>query len=104
LGLICPQEEDFGLTALEVQSCGHGVIAYDSGGTRETVVNQKTGIFFKKQSIDSIQNAVKDYLKSPPSPTNCRQQALRFDQSHFMLNFKKQVDSLWSKKQQLTIL
>lgn len=100
LGLIYPQEEDFGLTSLEVQSCGRGVIAYNRGGAKETIVNGKTGIFFNKQNEYSLSKAIDKYLSSLPSSKNCRQQALNFDRNYFMLNFKKQVDSLWSKKQQ----
>lgn len=100
LGLIYPQEEDFGLTALEVQACGRGVIALDIGGARETVINHKTGTFFEKQNIQSLSEAIKNYLKSPPLTTECRQQALKFDRHLFMINFKKQIDFLWSTKQQ----
>ena len=99
LGLIHPQEEDFGLTALEVQACGRGVIAFNGGGATETVIDQKTGIFFDKQNVNSLSSAIEKYLKSPPLSFDCRQQALKFDRHQFMLNFKQYIDSLWSKKQ-----
>jgi glycosyltransferase involved in cell wall biosynthesis len=95
LGLINPQEEDFGLTALEVQSCGRGVIAYNRGGALETIIENKTGAFFDQQSIESLSNAIEKYLIKLPTITDCRQQAIRFDRHNFMLNFKKQIDSLW---------
>jgi len=100
LGLIYPQEEDFGLTALEVQSCGRGVIAFDCGGAKETIINYKTGIFFESQTVESLLAAIEKYLKQPPLSANCHQQATRFDRHHFMLNFKQLIDSLWSKKRQ----
>lgn len=95
LGLIYPQEEDFGLTSLEVQSCGRGVIAYNRGGATETVIKNKTGIFFEDQTIKSLTQAIEKYLKQTPKVSDCRQQALNFDRQNFMLNFKKQIDSLW---------
>ena len=101
--LIYPQEEDFGLSALEVQACGRGVIAYNRGGAKETVINHKTGIFFNLQNKESLQIAIQNFLKSPPLSSNCRQQASRFNRQNFMLNFKKQVDTLWSKRQIVTI-
>jgi len=104
LALIYPQEEDFGLTSLEVQSCGRGVIAFNRGGAKETIINNKTGIFFEQQNISSLSFAIEKFLKFPPSSTNCRQQALNFDRHHFMLNFKKQIDSLWSIKQRQHII
>lgn len=99
LGLIYPQEEDFGLTALEVQSCGRGVIAYKRGGAIETVIENKTGIFFDNQSEESLKTAIETYLKNPPQSNDCRQNALTFDRQIFMLNFKQFINSLWSKKQ-----
>ena len=37
--LIVTQEEDFGIASVEAQACGVGVIAYDSGGQQEIVIN-----------------------------------------------------------------
>lgn len=99
--LIYPQEEDFGLSALEVQACGRGVIAFNQGGARETVINHKTGILFDKQDTESLLFAIKEYLKSPPSPSETRLWAKNFDRQNFMLNFKKQVANLWSKRLQI---
>lgn len=102
--LIYPQEEDFGLSAIEVQACGRGVIAYNQGGARETVIDQKTGILFDKQDKASLLMAIEKYLKSPPSPSNTHFQAQKFDRQIFMLNFKKQIDTLWSKRQKTVTL
>ena len=44
-------EEDFGITPVETQACGTHVICLGKGGTKETVINGKTGIYFKKQTI-----------------------------------------------------
>ncbi len=52
-------EEDFGILPVEAQACGTPVIAYGKGGVTETVINNKTGIFFSQQTADSIVNAVK---------------------------------------------
>jgi glycosyltransferase involved in cell wall biosynthesis len=97
--LIYPQEEDFGLSAIEAQACGRGVIAFNQGGARETVINHKTGILFGEQNKESLLMAIKQYLKLAPSPHKTRLQAQKFDRQSFMLNFKKQVDNLWSKRQ-----
>jgi glycosyltransferase involved in cell wall biosynthesis len=98
LGLIHPQEEDFGLSALEVQACGRGVIAYQKGGALETIINHKTGIFFPELNETSLFKALNEYLKNPPINRDCCQQAFRFDHQNFMLNFKEQINTLCSKK------
>ena len=46
VALIFPQEEDFGIVALEAQAAGAPVIAFKAGGARDTVIDGKTGVFF----------------------------------------------------------
>lgn len=59
--LIFCAEEDFGLTPLEAQSCGAPVIAFGKGGATETVVENKTGVFFKEQNWESCAKAIKQF-------------------------------------------
>lgn len=54
-------EEDFGIVVVEAMACGTPVIAWDGGGTKESVLDGKTGILFPEQNVDSIVNAVKDF-------------------------------------------
>ncbi len=93
--LLYPQEEDFGLTCLEAQSSGKPVIAYQRGGATETIIPQKTGIFFQKLTLDSLTTALKSFKPSDFNPQTCRQQASKFSRQLFMLNFKKTVNQLW---------
>lgn len=92
--LICPQLEDFGLSALEAQACGRPVIAYGKGGHTETVTS-KTGVFFKQQSVDSLIDAIKKFETKRYSSNNCRHRAQKFSHTAFMLNFKKIIDTQW---------
>jgi len=61
--LIMPQEEDFGYTSLEAQFFGCPVIAYKKGGSTETIVENKTGIFFEEQTANSLLTAIKKFHK-----------------------------------------
>ena len=97
--LICPQIEDFGLTPVEVQACGKPVIALKIGGLTETVINNKTGIFFNHQTVKSLITAIKKFDPYKFSKNICRQNALKFSRQNFMLNFKNEVYSLWPKQQ-----
>lgn len=97
--LICPQLEDFGLTAIESQACGTPVIGLGRGGNTETIVNHKTGIYFNNPSSKSLILAIKKFNKSSFSSLECRQNATRFSRSSFMLNFKKSIELLWQKHQ-----
>lgn len=51
-------EEDFGMLPVEAQACGTPVIAYGKGGVLETVLENKTGIYFKEQTTKAITEAV----------------------------------------------
>jgi glycosyltransferase involved in cell wall biosynthesis len=83
--LIFPQIEDFGLTALEAQSCGRPVIAKKTGGALETIT-PKTGLFFQ----NNLTKTLKKFKTKKFDPQLCRQNALKFSDIQFMLNFKKQ--------------
>ena len=90
-GLIYPQEEDFGLTALEVQSCGRGVIAFNRGGAKESVISGKTGIFFDTQDEYSLKNAIARLLDKDINPDDCKLNAQTFSKENFINNFKQAV-------------
>ena len=55
---MMPQFEDFGITAVEAQSFGVPVIAYNNGGAKDTVVDGKTGILFNDQTKQSLIDAI----------------------------------------------
>jgi glycosyltransferase involved in cell wall biosynthesis len=97
--LICPQVEDFGLTPLEAQACACPVIALNLGGIKETVINKKTGLLFNKQTPTSLKTSINMFESIKINPINCRQQAIKFSQTSFMLNFKKEVINQWQQYQ-----
>lgn len=92
--LIVSGEEDFCLTAVEVQSCGKPVIAFNKGGATETV-SESTGIFFNTQSSLSLTEALKQFDKKHFAPEDCRNQALQFSLSRFKIDFPEKIETLW---------
>ncbi len=55
--LIFPQEEDFGITAVEALASGRPVIAYQAGGAQE-ILSSQTGVFFPEPTISSLTRAL----------------------------------------------
>jgi len=101
--LICPQIEDFGLTPLEAQACGKPVIALKKGGITETVINGKTGIFFKNQTIKSLYKSIQKFNSQNFSTADCVANATKFSNQNFMLNFRQTINNLWQQHQTITL-
>lgn len=94
LALVHPQREDFGIVAVEAQACGLPVIAYGKGGATETVINNKTGVFFDKQTKKAIISATRKFLRKSFKEKEIIKNAKRFSEKRFLREFKKQIDNL----------
>lgn len=89
---IMPQEEDFGLTAVEAMSFGKPVVALRKGGATETVVEGVTGEFFD----DPIPEAIADALTRLNAKYDTYDlAAIKNQTDKFSLdNFKKEITNL----------
>ncbi|MDO5576933.1 MAG: glycosyltransferase, partial [Fibrobacter sp.] len=96
---IFAAEEDFGIVNVEAQASGLPVIAYGKGGALETVIENKTGLFFYKQNLESLIEAIKKFLKNEDSfdPEQIRKNAECFPRSRFESEFKSFVDDAWER-------
>ena len=91
---INPQEEDFGITPVESMASGRPVIAYRKGGVTETVVEDKTGIFFDEQTADSLAEAVRKFKSADFDPEYIKKYAEKFSVKRFekeILDFINEV-------------
>jgi glycosyltransferase involved in cell wall biosynthesis len=86
-------EEDFGIAPVEAQACGTPVIAYGKGGAVETVVDGKTGILFREQSVQGVIDAVSDFeTRGPFDFFEIRKNAERFSETRFREEFKAVIE------------
>ena len=92
-----PQEEDFGLTAVEAKAAGCPVIAFAAGGALETVIEGKTGTFFEEQTWESLADAVLHFERSGFPSDILRQHALQFDEGQFQARLKDYVEDAWER-------
>lgn len=90
--LIVPQEEDFGIVAVEAQSLGVPVIAYGRGGSVDTVLDGKTGTLFPKQTVDSMAAAVAQFEKTEYNRSLLFENAKRFSKENFKKNLTKIIN------------
>jgi glycosyltransferase involved in cell wall biosynthesis len=56
--IIVAALEDYGLVPVEANASGTPVIAYGAGGVLDTQIPGKTGVFFNRQSADSLQTGL----------------------------------------------
>ena len=99
--LLFPQEEDFGIVAVEAQACGMPVAALDAGGARDTVIAGQTGVFFTApDDAAALARAAHDCLSMGDVNAACRASAERFAVERFDRRFAEMIVSYLSPKVQ----
>jgi glycosyltransferase involved in cell wall biosynthesis len=76
-------DEDFGIVPVEAMGYGIPVVAYESGGVEETVINKKTGIFFNKYTKEALYEALQKSDKYKINCKDCYLQAKNFSAATF---------------------
>ncbi|MFH1412731.1 MAG: glycosyltransferase [bacterium] len=89
---INPQEEDFGITAVEAMASGRPVIAFRKGGAIETVIENQTGLFFDEQTKESLIDAVKRFQNTNFDSQLIRRQAEKFSTERFKQEIKEFIE------------
>lgn len=80
---IFPQEDDFGIVAVEAMASGRPVIAYKGGGALEIVKSGITGLFFDKQTPEDLIKIILEFNNKNFNPQIIRAEAMKFDQEFF---------------------
>lgn len=89
---IFPQEEDFGIVAIEAMASGKPLIAYRGGDIPEHMEEGKTGIFFDGQSAGDIIAAVEKFRDEDYDPCYIRSKSLKFDREIFKDKMKGYIE------------
>ncbi len=101
---INPQQEDFGITAVESMSAGRPVIAYKKGGALETIIDRETGNFFDEQTWESLAYAVLRFKETDFRPEIIKNHAQKFDRQIFEEKIKNFVlQKIEQRKNELSL-
>ncbi len=87
--LIHPQVEDFGISLVEAMASGRPVVAFEKGGATETIIEGKTGLFFKEQKVESLKICLEKFYDYKFDPSFIRNHAKNFSREKFEKKLKE---------------
>ena len=92
---LFPGIEDFGITPLEAQAAGKPVLAFGDGGALETVIEERTGLFFKEQTPDSLGACIRRFegMEHGFRSEACRANAEGFKPARFRAEIKSFLEN-----------
>jgi len=82
-GFVFPGIEDFGILPVEAQAAGRPVIALAEGGATETVIDGRTGVLYRDDSVEGLIEAWKRADSGEWDPDACRENGERFSRPRF---------------------
>lgn len=81
--LLFPQYEDAGIVLFEAQASGTPVIAFKAGGALDAIEEGTTGVFFEKQTPESLHAAFEHFEKIDWDRSAIREHARKFSRGAF---------------------
>lgn len=88
---LFPGIDDFGIAPVEALAAGTPVIAYKAGGALD-YINDKTGLFFNKQTPESLIEAIKEFQAKKYSHEGIKSEAQAFSIANFHKNLQTELD------------
>lgn len=95
---VFPGLEDFGIAPVEAQAAGRPVIAFRGGGSLDTIVEGKTGLFFDEQTVECLADTLQRFEDMRFDPRDCRANASRFAAAEFRRNLAGFVEKRYDER------
>ena len=89
--VVFPQVEDFGIVAVEAQSCGTPVVAFAQGGALDSVHDGITGALFHEPTAQSLCDAAS---RCEIDEIACRSNAEKFSAAAFESQLRNSINAL----------
>ncbi len=86
--------DDAGVTPREAMAAGVPVIAYEAGGALDYVVEDKTGLFFTKQTTNSLIAVLEKFNPAQFSPATVRKKALESSAEAFQASIQEFIEQV----------
>ena len=86
---VFPSLEPFGIAPIEALSAGTPVLAFEKGGAKDYIKDGENGIFFKNQSVKSLEQAVEKFEKMNFDAKKISKTAEKFSTENFKQEFEK---------------
>jgi glycosyltransferase involved in cell wall biosynthesis len=91
--LVNVAREDFGIVAVEAQSCGCPVIAYSVGGMAEIVREGFNGLLFAQQHEQDVIDAIERFETNEWPPKQVSERVERFARGAFEAKIRRIIES-----------
>ena len=92
-GFIFCSIEPFGISPVEALACGCPVLALKQGGSLDIIEDRVNGIFFDKQTVDSLINGLNQFEQIKFSGKAVEKSVEKFDTEQFKRQFKDVINA-----------
>ena len=92
--IFAGEDEDFGITPVEAMSVGTPVIAFASGGVLESVVDGKTGILYRLNDLNHLNEAIRKFGEMKFD----REEIAKYAQKFSIERFKREIENFVKSK------
>ena len=96
---VFPQEEDFGIVAIEALASGSPLISYRGGDIPEHMQEGVHGVFFQEQTKESLKEAVLRFQQGTFDRRQIAESVSHFDKERFRATIKNRIEALYREHQ-----